>query len=146
MLRLEKSTRVPENTALKGPELENLCNDRVKSADYERDLRQGRCWFNGEWAYHFRDDLKGALAIALTLHEFFRHTDFIDMAGYTMATGWLDYNRTHSTISTRGQVFQLFNQHYGSIPVAVDGNSPPPAPQYPTDQPRPNSRHPYLPL
>ncbi len=28
MLRLEKSARVPENTALKGPELENLCNDR----------------------------------------------------------------------------------------------------------------------
>ncbi len=30
MLRLEKSARAPENTALKGPELENLCNDRVK--------------------------------------------------------------------------------------------------------------------
>ncbi len=29
MLRLEKSAHDPENTALKGPELENLCNDRV---------------------------------------------------------------------------------------------------------------------
>ncbi len=28
MLLLEKSARTPENTALKGPELENLCNDR----------------------------------------------------------------------------------------------------------------------
>ncbi len=30
MLRLEKFARAPENTALKGPELENLCNDRIK--------------------------------------------------------------------------------------------------------------------
>ncbi len=29
MLRLEKFARAPENTALKGPELENLCNNRV---------------------------------------------------------------------------------------------------------------------
>ncbi|MEJ2418192.1 MAG: DUF5713 family protein [Exilibacterium sp.] len=29
MLRIEKSARVPENTAQKGPELEYLCNDRV---------------------------------------------------------------------------------------------------------------------
>ncbi len=33
MLRLEKSARAPENTALKGPELENLCNDRDYSSD-----------------------------------------------------------------------------------------------------------------
>src|SRR5690606_24919978 len=75
-----------------------------------------------EWAYSFDDSLKGSLAIALTLHEFFRHTDFIDMAGYTMATGWLSFNRTESVISTRGRLFQLYNQHFGSIPVAVDGN------------------------
>ncbi len=30
MLRLEKFARAPENTALKGPELKNLCNNRVK--------------------------------------------------------------------------------------------------------------------
>ncbi len=38
MLRLEKSARVPENTALKGPELENLCNDRVNSAYKFQDI------------------------------------------------------------------------------------------------------------
>lgn len=97
--------------------------------------------FFDEWAYHFQDDLKGALAIALTFHEFFRHTDFIDMAGYTMATGWLSYDRTQSIISTRGSLFQFYKKYYGSIPVAVDGNSPQPQPKYPVggDQPKVNS-------
>ena len=104
--------------------------------------------FFDEWAFHFQDDLQGCLAVAQTFHEFFRHTDFIDMAGYTMATGWLDFNRTQSIISTRGRVFQLYNQHFGSIPIAVDGNSPQPAPQYPIggDQPRVNSGSPTYPL
>jgi alpha-L-arabinofuranosidase len=104
--------------------------------------------FFDEWAFHFQDDLQGCLAVAMTFHEFFRHTDFIDMAGYTMATGWLDFNRTQSIISTRGRVFQLYNQHFGSIPIAVDGNSPQPAPQYPIggDQPKVNSGSPTYPL
>ncbi|MDN4502392.1 hypothetical protein QX776_08255 [Alteromonadaceae bacterium BrNp21-10] len=104
--------------------------------------------FFDEWAYHFQDDLKGSLAIALTLHEFYRHTDFIDMAGYTMATAWIDFNRTLSTISTKGRIFQLFNKHYGTIPIAVDGNSPQPAPQYPIggDQPSVNSGSATYPL
>ncbi len=46
MLRLEKSARAPENTALKGPELENLCNDRVNKViqpDYlEKRANNGR--------------------------------------------------------------------------------------------------------
>jgi alpha-N-arabinofuranosidase len=60
----------------------------------------------------------------------------------------LDFNRTQSIISTRGRVFQLYNQHFGSIPIAVDGNSPQPAPQYPIggDQPRVNSGSPTYPL
>jgi len=104
--------------------------------------------FFDEWAYSFQDSLKGSLAIALAFHEFFRHTDFIDMAGYTMATGWLDFNRTESVISTRGRLFQLYNQHFGSIPVVVDGNSPTPEPQYPIggDQPRVNAGSPTYPL
>lgn len=104
--------------------------------------------FFDEWAYHFKDDLKGALAIALTLHEFFRHTDFIDMAGYTMATAWFDFNRTHSTISTKGRMFQFYNRLFGSIPVAVNGNMPQPAPQFPVggDQPATNSGSSTYPL
>lgn len=104
--------------------------------------------FFDEWAYAFDDSLKNALAIALTFHEFFRHTDFIAMAGFTMATGWLDYDRTASTISAKGRIFQLYQQHFGAIPVAVNGNSPTPEPQYPIggDQPKVNAGSPTYPL
>jgi Alpha-L-arabinofuranosidase len=97
--------------------------------------------FFDEWAYHFQQDFKGCLAIARTFHEFFRHTDFIDMGAYTMGTAWLDMDRTRSTISATGRVFQLYNKHFGKIPVAVGGNSPVPAPKYPIggDQPKVNT-------
>jgi len=104
--------------------------------------------FFDEWAYSFQDSYKGALAIALTFHEFFRHTDFIDMAGYTMATAWINFDATDSVISAKGRVFQLYNKHFGSIPVVVNGNSPQPAPQYPVggDQPRVNTGSATYPL
>jgi alpha-N-arabinofuranosidase len=97
--------------------------------------------FFDEWAYHFQTDLKGALAIALGFHEFFKHTDFIAMAGYTMSTAWFDFNATQSTISSKGRVFQLYNRHFGKIPVTVTGNSPVPPPRWPIggDQPGVNT-------
>ncbi len=92
--------------------------------------------------------LKGALAIALAFHEFFRHSDFIDMAGYTMATAWLDFGPTSSVISAKGGVFQLYNRHFGKWPLAVSGSSPVPAAQYPIggDQPRVNAGSATYPL
>jgi alpha-N-arabinofuranosidase len=101
-----------------------------------------------EWAYHFQQDYKGCLAIARAFHEFFRHSDFIDMAGYTMATAWLNYDRTRSVISATGRVFQLYNRHFGRIPVAVGGNSPVPPVEYPVggDQPKVNTGSPTHPL
>ena len=104
--------------------------------------------FFDEWAYGFEDSLKSALAIALAFHEFFRHTDFIAMAGFTMATAWLDFTRTASTISAKGRIFQLYHQHFGQIPVAVDGDLPTPKPQYPVggDQPKVNTGSATYPL
>ena len=97
--------------------------------------------FFDEWAYHFQDDFKGCLGTAMALQEFFRHTDFIDAAAYTMATGWFEFDRNRSVIGARGRVFQLYNQHFGSIPVAVTGNSAVPPPKYPIggDQPSVNT-------
>ena len=97
--------------------------------------------FFDEWAYHFQQDFKGCLAIARMLHEFFRHSDFIDMTAYTMGMSWLNYDRTQSVISASGRVFQLYNRHFGKIPVAVTGNSPVPPPKYPPggDQPKVNT-------
>ncbi|MGZ3306839.1 MAG: alpha-L-arabinofuranosidase, partial [Asticcacaulis sp.] len=105
-------------------------------------LNQGKVKvFFDEWAYHFQPDLKGCLAIGMALHEFYRHTDFIDAAAYTMATAWVEFDRTRSVISAKGRAFQLYNQHFGVIPVAVTGNSPVPPPKYPIggDQPSVNT-------
>jgi len=97
--------------------------------------------FFDEWAYHFQPDFKGCLAIARAFHEFFRHTDFIEMSGFTMATNWLSYDRTRSVVNAYGRIFQLYNRHFGRIPVAVRGNAPVPPPKYPIggDQPKVNT-------
>ena len=97
--------------------------------------------FFDEWAYSFQQNYKTCLAVARMFHEFFRHSDFIDMAAYTMGMAWLNYDRTHSVISASGRVFQLYNRHFGKIPVAVTGNSPVPPPRYPAggDQPKVNT-------
>jgi alpha-N-arabinofuranosidase len=101
-----------------------------------------------EWAYSFQRTKKSCLAVAMTLHEFFRHSDFIDMAGYTMATGWLEQSRTATAISAIGRTFQIYNRHFGVFPIAVSGNSPVPPPQYPIggDQPRVNAGSDTYPL
>ena len=97
--------------------------------------------FFDEWAYRLVQDHKTCLAVARTLHELFRHTDFIDMAGYTMATAWIDYNRLSSCLSATGILFRLYNRHFGRITVAVSGDAPVPPPAYPVggDQPRVNT-------
>ncbi len=104
--------------------------------------------FFDEYAYSFRQTLKTCLALGMCLHEFFRHTDFIDMAGYTMATGWLDFDRTRSVISATGRMYQMYNQHFGTIPVEVTGTAPVPKPEFPAggDQPRVNAGSATYPL
>jgi len=116
------------------------CWEEYKKRFPELDQGKVKVFFD-EWAYHFQPDFKGCLAIARTFHEFFRHTDFIDMAGFTMATNWLNFDRTHSVINAYGRVFQLYNRHFGKIPVTVSGDSRVPPPKYPIggDQPKVNT-------
>jgi alpha-N-arabinofuranosidase len=123
------------------------CWDAYKKHFPELNTGKIKVFFD-EWAYHFQPDLKGCLGIASGLHEFYRHTDFIDAAAYTMATGWLSFDRTNAVISATGRVFQLYNQHFGVIPVQVTGNSPVPGPKYPIggDQPSVNTGSPTWPL
>lgn len=104
--------------------------------------------FFDEYAYSFRQTLKTCLALGMCLHEFFRHTDFIDMAGYTMATGWLNFDRTRSVMSATGRMYQMYNQHFGTIPVEVTGTAPVPKPEFPAggDQPRVNAGSATYPL
>jgi alpha-N-arabinofuranosidase len=102
-----------------------------------------------EWALtRLPANLKQTLANALVFHEMFRHTDLIRMAGHTMAISSIDFNATEAVLNSTGLLFQLYRDHFGTVPVEVDGNSPPPAPKYPVggDQPKVNAGSPTYPL
>ncbi len=95
-------------------------------------------------------DLKQALAYGMIFNEMLRHTDFLTMSAHTMGVSSIDYTPTAAVMNTIGLAFQLYDSHFvaGSIPVALTGNSPQPAPQYPIggDQPKTNSGSPTYPL
>ena len=95
-------------------------------------------------------DLKLALAYGMIFNEMLRHTDFLWMSAHTMGVSTLDYTPVAATLNTTGLIFELYGDHFvpGSIPVALSGNSPQPAPQYPVggDQPASNSGSPTYPL
>ena len=101
-----------------------------------------------EWGFRNATGLKQTLGLAMTLHELFRNTDFITMAAFTMGTSWIDYNRMDAVYSNAGLLFRMYRQHFGTLPVAVGGNSPQPAPKWPVggDQPAVNAGSPTFPL
>jgi alpha-N-arabinofuranosidase len=89
-----------------------------------------------EYAYG-GGSFKAALAYGMILNEMFRHTDFMKMAAYTMAISTLDISPTGAVYNSRGLLYRLYRDHFGTLPVALSGNSPQPAPKYPPygDQP-----------
>jgi alpha-N-arabinofuranosidase len=102
-----------------------------------------------EWAYSGAgNNLKSSLANAMVLQEMFRHTDLITMAAHTMGMSSIDYNATDAALNTTGLLFKFYRDHFGSVPVAVGGNSPPPPPRYPVgaDQPKANAGSPTDPV
>lgn len=105
-------------------------------------------YFGG--SFNRAPNLKMALAYAMTLNEMLRHTDFLRMSAHTMGVSTLDYTPTAAVFNTTGLVYKLYGDSFvpDSIPVALTGNSPQPAPQYPLggDQPETNSGSPTYPL
>ena len=95
-------------------------------------------------------DLKTALAYSMILNEMLRHTDFLRMSARTMGVSTIDYTPTAAAFNTTGLVYKLYGDSFvaGSIPVALTGNSPQPAPQSPVggDQPETSSGSPTFPL
>jgi alpha-L-arabinofuranosidase len=92
--------------------------------------------------------LKSDLAYGMVLNEMFRHSDYMKMGAYTMATSTLDITPTASTYNSRGLLYKMYRDHFGILPVAVSGNSPQPAPKRPPygDQPETSSGSPTYPL
>jgi len=106
---------------------------------------------NDEYAYTGGPpNLKLALAYAMVFNEFLRHTDFLKMTAFTMGVSTLDYNQTAAVLNTNGVLFKLYGDYLGegSIPVAISGNAPPPAPTQHLvgDMPRTSAGSPTYPL
>jgi alpha-N-arabinofuranosidase len=93
-------------------------------------------------------NLKLALAYGMVFNEMLRYTDFLKMSAFTMGVSTLDYNSTGADYNTNGLLFKLYGDHLGTIPVALSGNSPQPAPKYAIagDQPKTNPGSPTYPL
>jgi alpha-L-arabinofuranosidase len=106
---------------------------------------------NDEYAYTGgQANLKLALAYAMVFNEMLRETDYLRMAAFTMGVATLDYNQTAAVLNTNGLLFKLYGEKLGagSIPVALTGNSPQPAPTQHIvgDLPRTSAGSPTYPL
>ena len=88
-----------------------------------------------EWNYWHRDyrygelgciyDLADGLGVAAGLHEFFRHTDLIEMALYAQTVnviGAIKTTRIAAEMETTGLALTMYRRHFGTRPVAVKGD------------------------
>jgi alpha-N-arabinofuranosidase len=81
-----------------------------------------------EWAYPGSPPgaFKPVPAYAWALNEMFRHSDTFTMGGFTFAGSTLSATRTDAVLNPIGLMFQLYRDHFGTIPLAVSGTSPQP--------------------
>lgn len=89
-----------------------------------------------EWAYftnwvHPTPTLGVTIGYARGLHEMFRNSDLIKMAGFTFGTSCLSFSDTDVIYNSSGLLFKLYQSRFGTIPVRLDGNSPQPSPRWP---------------
>jgi alpha-N-arabinofuranosidase len=86
-----------------------------------------------EWAYSGTPSTsyKVVPAYAWGFHEMIRYSDLYYMANFTFATSLMSMNRTDAILTPTGELFKLYANHFGTIPVTVSGNSPQPEPRYP---------------
>jgi len=70
-------------------------------------------------------------AYAWAFHEMFRHSELYQSAAFTFATSLVSATRNQAELNPAGLLFKMYGQHFGSIPVHVIGDRPPPKPKYP---------------
>ncbi len=119
-------------------------------ADYTRRIpglqaKPARVYLD-EWAYytnwvHPTPTLGVTIGYARGLNEIFRHTDLIELVGFTFGTSCLSFTDTAAVYNTTGLLYQLYQAQLGRLPVMVTGNAPQPAPKWPIggEQPRVNA-------
>ena len=95
-----------------------------------------------EWAYIGAppNSYKVVPAYAWAFHEMFRHSDLYQMGAFTFATAMMSEDKSTAVLNPTGLLFKMYRDHFGTIPVAVSGDSPQPKPIYPPggDQPAVN--------
>jgi alpha-N-arabinofuranosidase len=77
-----------------------------------------------EWAGGRGRGFQGTIGAAITLHEMYRYSYYVMMAGITSVGSLYTYNDNTATISTTGLLFKLFIERQGDIPLGLTGNSP----------------------
>ena len=84
-----------------------------------------------EWAYTPNNRYPVYPALAFVFQEMFRHSDIMQMAAYTFATSLLNQEGATKSLNSNAQVFKIYRDHFGTMPVDVSGSSPQPKPTEP---------------
>jgi alpha-N-arabinofuranosidase len=72
--------------------------------------------------------MKDALGVAAGLHEIFRNSDLYFMANYAQTVnviGAIKTTKTKAAFDTTGLVLMKYRQSFGTIPIAMSGNTEP---------------------
>ena len=77
-----------------------------------------------EWAGGRGRGFQGTIGAAVTLHEMYRYSYYVMMAGITSVGSLYTYDDNKATISSTGLLFKLFIEHLGDLPLGLTGNSP----------------------
>ena len=77
-----------------------------------------------EWAGGRGRGFQGTIGVAITLHEMYRYSYHVMMAGLTSVGSLYTYDDNTATISATGLLFKLFIEQQGDIPLGLTGNSP----------------------
>jgi alpha-N-arabinofuranosidase len=123
-----------------------LSQEIIRKADAHRKYRKEIPELSGkdiriamdEWNFWYGDyiygelgvryHLKDALGIATGLHEYFRNSDLYFMANYAQTVnviGCIKTTRTDASFETTGLVLKLYRNKFGTLPVAVTGDTGP---------------------
>ncbi len=77
-----------------------------------------------EWAGGRGRGFQSTIGAAITLHEMYRYSYYVMMAGITSVGSLYTYDDNKATISSTGLLFKLFIEHLGDLPLGLTGNSP----------------------
>jgi alpha-N-arabinofuranosidase len=102
----------------------------LKGKDIRIALDEWNYWYGGfEYGeLGTRYFLQDGLGIAAGLHEMFRNSDLYFMANYAQTVnviGAIKTTKTQAEMETTGMALALYRNHFGTVPVAVEGELAP---------------------